>query len=266
MKTNRDIRTDPRLLLLLGAGSVFRGLLDPEGLLREGLLRNLAYDTAKEQWGAKLVFPSGEELYCEGRFVREGGVFIDALTLRETKVEAYKVPFTSARTLLAGLGTLDKVPSRLRRLLAPIGPERAINAEFENRIKTYRAILDDALLWDTEPKNAKAPLELFEMRRATFDYNESNNPVGTAFAAVCALPEGQITLSSEADVYGLSTKKVVLEKNLGMSRHARVECWARKDGHRYPSIKAAFDLYDAIPVLYEKQRKKKIGIGKPKAR
>ena len=31
-------------------------------------------------------------------------------------------------------------------------------------------------------------------------------------------------------------------------------------------MKAAFDLYDAIPILYEKERKENISIGKPKAR
>ena len=265
---SQTINTDAKLLLLLSGGELLKNLIDPYGLFSKGLAISVVMDYERHTWKLKTDFPEhpGASTLLAGHYAKGSGYIIETVLVKSPGKEYESVPFEPGKGLIEGLGNLSRVPVHLRRLLAPIGGIKAEETEIKNRLSAYWKLLDGALIWDTEPKNPKEPLENFTIRRLDYEYDEDANPSWTKINAICSLEEGQITLSAEAGIYGLSAKKVTLEKNLGMLRSAHIDCWAKKENHRRPSIKAAFDLYWAIPVLYEKQRRKKKDMGKPKAR
>ncbi len=259
-----NLKTDMRLLAIIDGGRRFAALVDPDGLLGGGRLRHLAVDGRSGTWACQLTFPNGEALLLRG--TSGGGTY----TIGEIRIPLGNgrydnVPCEAAETLAEALGPLDGIPARLKGVLSPTALKRASTETLEPG--AYLRLLDDALLWNVEVGKRDPALEGFNLYKIDYRTNERGTPCGCAFRVVNQLPEGRITITADADVYGLGEKKVILEKNLGMLRSARVECLARNgNGNQVPSLKAAFDLYDAIPILYQKQRREKIDIGRPKAK
>lgn len=254
------VKTDTRLLALIDGGNILRSLIDPDGISLGGKVEAVVADTANQRWKMRLSFTGGKTLWIQG--VRDGeNLWIEKLRMPQEEKGTENIPCERAKTLLESLGNLDGVPARLRRVLVSPGRENGSTDEKAGTfLAGYVALIDEALTWDVEPRDEKRPMSRFNVRR--INYNESK----AEFSAICDLQEGRIILSADANVYGLGNKKVVLEKNLGMLRNAVVECCEKREGRSRPSVRAAFDLYDTIPVLYGMERVQKKDTGIPRAK
>lgn len=263
----KNLNTDNRLLVIIDGGRIFRELIDPEGVTAEARLNRAVFDTRNKRWKMRFVFETGETAWVQGTWDDEEILWVEKIYFPAKNGENEEYPVKRSKTILESLGDLRKVPVRLRRILSSTGLEMAANGQ--NAVgfpKYYMKIIDDALLWNIEIRKEKDPMKNFCIHKISFIFNERGQSARAEFQAINDMPEGRIILSADADVYGLGNKRVLLEKNLGMLRSASVECNIKKEGRLIPSLKAAYDLYEAIPVMYGKERRKKIGIGKPKAK
>ena len=258
--TDSTALTDRKLLFLLNGPSILMNSIDPDGLLSAARLTKLRFNTEDSVWTAVCEFPEKEMLILLGLLREDGipmvslikmplpGKHFDALTLRPSE------------TLLKSLGPLNEVPARLRRILRSPGRETAKTGGLS--LRDYTGLVSQAIFWGVEPVENEEALKGFSRYIIAFDYGRE--PIGKRQAdtvrmkLVNILDEGEITVEADADVYGLGGKKVTLIKNLGMLRKATVYCTVNKDGRDIPSLKAAFDLYGAIPALYSKERRKTI--------
>ena len=259
-----SISTDRKLLVLLGGQRTFLSRIDPEGLLSGGYLSQVAINMDSSLWSMKLRFPSGEKVILNGRFKESLNPVADVvkMPLSEGGLEDFRLK--ASETLCGGLGPLNEVPAWLRRILSPGVPKTAHRGELS--IENYLDVINNALVWGIELQNEDNPLEDFSRYNISFTGGDGTNAEKIQFRISNSLLDGEIFLESDATLFGLGSKKVILRKNLGMMRMASINCTTNKKGRQIPSLKAAFDLYDAIPILYEKERKENISIGKPKAR
>ena len=257
MMNHTTIKTDNRLITILRGSIDMRTLLDPDGIALNSMPDMVVLDTKKSKWKIRLLFSGGDALWLHGTNGADEGLWIESLMMTTTEgKEKVPIPCTRSRTLMESLGNLGEIPIRLRRLLGvPTLPDHApTESERDTFIENYVQLIDKALMWEVEMKSDTHSLERFAIRKMLYTFNEKKEVTLAKFSAVCELPEGRIILSADADVYGLGNKRVIIEKNLGMLRSAVIECRENHEKRYRPSLKTAFDLYHAIPLLYGSQR------------
>lgn len=247
------MNTDNKLLTLISGGNIFTNELDPDGLLQRALPAKIFYNSTTGSWSLRLNFDSGDILLMKGHVLDDESI-ITQLKMPSGPGEIEEIPFSPSKTLYEGLGPLNGVAARLRRNLAPAAPLGGEKGKYWF-MSGYWPLIDNALLWDTELHTGKNPLEGFDMYHVTYQTNERGSVVEAKFSLTRSLLDAEITISADADLYGLGNKKVRLIKNMGMYRRASIDCILKKE-HPIPSLKLAMDLYNALPILYEKERKK----------
>lgn len=256
--------TDRKLLFLLGGGESLLRITDPEGLLSAGQPAMLAWNAATGQWSLSLHFPNGDAAVASGRKT-PAGFSVEELWMPLPGNRRELIRMKPATTFLSALSPLDTLPARLKHCMRSAGGQGSAGTH-EGWFDKYRAVTADALFWEVEDGDRKKTRDMFNLFNVIYQASETGQVSLVKMSSSIKTREGKITVSAEADVYGLSKKRVILEKNLGMNRSAVIDCRASKDGRTYPSLKVAFDLDSSIPVLYEKERRKKTGLGKPRAK
>ena len=261
------INTDPKLAALLGGASLFTGLIDPQGLLAEGRLIKLCFNLENSFWSARYAFGTSEEFVITGIFRESLNPVLDAIKLPLPDGKYDNVQLKPAENLCEALGPLSGIPVRLRRSLSPAGLTAGKEGKIDRpSLESFANLVANALFWGVELHQKEEPMKGFSKYTISFESENNHDVRRILLTMTCPLDEGEISVDSDATVYGLGNKRVVLRKNLGMARMATVKCTINRNGQKIPSLKAAFDLYDAIPVLYEKERHKTISMGRPKSK
>lgn len=263
MKENIQ-NTDRKLLAIISGGETFMEIIDDDALMSKGQISAMSFDSKTHGWNIYVHFPNGD-------FAVIGGVIQELCpTIKYVKMPLpdgkwENIPVKGGKSLVSALTPLNGIPARLKRCLSNTGREGARNGKPERFLERYGILINDALFWDVEggdESKYRGAFSAWTVRYLPAEFG----PVSSAkFQTSLKTDEGKITVTADADVYGIGDKKVILEKNLGMNRTAVIDCTIRKEGRMIPSLRVAFDLDKAIPVMYWKERKKKTGLGKPRA-
>lgn len=251
-----NFKTDAKLLLLLNGEKIFTGNIDPENILSNAKLLKLNINVHSALWSALYAFNTGEQLILGGKFQQCFVPIIDKMIVPQTNKEKTDIKINPSKTLLQGLGQLDELPVHLRRNLSAPAKTDATNTHIT--MEEYLDKVNDALLWGIELFQKKEPLKDFSKYSISFERNKDGEITKAVYRLTDYLDEGQIILQTDATVYGLGGKNVTLKKNLGMKHTAEINCTAMIKDREIPSLKTAFDLYEAIPIIYQDERKKRI--------
>lgn len=238
----------------------FSDWIDPRGLTAAATGRRLTLSPGTDggvSWTLTLVFSGNDGLRISGITGSEGPLIE---TVRMPQKGGWKeIPVKPSPGLSEALSPLDRVPIRLKRILAPKGPETAGETKVAAvSPERYLETAMDALLWEVEGgQKAKAMFKRLTVKTETGGV--------TCMTATACLRHGEILIECDADEFGLSRKRVTLRKSLGMSRETRAECVHLTDGKAVPSLSVALDLYEAIPRIYSGERNKGNRMGRPSA-
>lgn len=245
--------SDSRLLSILRGGEILRSCVDSEGLLCDWKVASLEISPTLE-WEA--VFSLERiHLTVSGRFA-EGGVLVATLCTDDYEARAAEKPFSS---LLEAFGDLSGLPPHLKSMLSPV---RLEIPGFEH----VASILDDrfvqneidALFWGVDGGRPEDGCRKYFRRMRTRFAPDGKGKV--ELSSSYSFGDSLIYVKADVDVFGLGARKVVLEKNLGMGRFARCECVRHVGGRYVPSLLVAFDLADAIPQLYCRERRSAVKV------
>ena len=253
---------DPRLNFLLDGGKALLCTVDPERIARKARVKKVVLvKTGQEEfsWTLSLLFEGNDCLLANGRIDN------DTVEVKDVRMlagrEWQQLPVKASKTLCEALAPLDRLPVRAKRLLSPTAPEAdSLKTSKPFSAKGYYDIAVDALFWETEGGEKNETRDRFERLRVDFDKDGK-----ASMSATCRLQEGEVSVKCDIEQFGLSRKKVLVRKGLGMKREMRAECFHATEKKDIPSVMVAFDLYAAVPTIYTKERKQKSNVGLPKA-
>jgi len=257
-----DVNTDQRLLALMGSGKRFFAAIDPKNLLPGLEPTQLLLDFSRKAWSLTLVSDNGEELQISGT-IEEKVFFINRFSFPNTRTgrDFESLP---AKTVTEALGDLSRVPARLKRFLSKQGPQKGRNeANYDGNIP-FMKTAKEALFFNVEDTGPVSSKPLFKKWCIRYVLSEEGDVTSIIIEARYKTQTSTITVSTEADIYGLGNKKVTLLKSLGEERTAVVNCLAKKDMRTIPSILVAMDLDKIIPPMYFPEIKEVKGKGVPK--
>lgn len=267
---NTSFINDRLLLFLLASGALLQKSIDPEGIAAEGQVSQLNLDSAAGTWALLSTFPDGVMVRLGGTYKPDGGALVGDVALPAEQDEWERVPVKAEKTLSRALGSLSGIPARLKHCLSSKSNKKTIRQKKVLSFADLEKLLRSAAFCDVEGAETPKDREPFTKWTVKYLHNENDdeygNPREVKFAVYFKTDEGRIVVHAFADMYGLGGKKVTLERNLGMNRAAYTDCVVWKNGRKMPSLKAALDLDGSIPMLYVKERRKKISIGKPRAK
>ena len=260
------MKTDTRITYLLHGGENFLATIDPEGIAPQARVQKLCLYKSEEvvaRWFAALVFPDNKLLILKGTCSKDG--FTVEAAKMPSKEGNQEIPTRAAKTLADAFESLDGLPARLKKNLAPTVAENAKKQESEPySAEQYFAMVTDALCWQTEGGKDEKTRARFKKLKAVFQRNREGNPESVCLEISCTLEKGAVSVSANMNVFGISEKKATVQKDLGEDRSVSANCTVRKDDKDYPSIKAAFALYNTIPTVFQTERKIRKGMGWPK--
>ena len=253
----------PAWLPSLWGGACLLMSVDPDGILgdfRVSALRHSVPDSkgAGTFW-ASLFSIAGEQVNIYGPY--EGGtVFIDRIFRAAGPGHPYDVRFPCVPSLSyaiednPGLGACLSLTEgvNLRR-----NPDPVPMYPYSVFMSEERGVFSGMEGGGTDDGYVDRFNEVF----CNYSYDGSI-PVKANVEFLSSVNGGNVYARAVVENIGISRRKVLLEKTLGLGRYARVECYA--DGGR-PSLVVAFDLADAIGDLYCAQRRDKMSRGKPRA-
>lgn len=256
--------TDGRLHLLIKAGETVLSGVDPQGLLSNASVQILSIGRNNAgiptDWTLTLSFMESNQIVLSGVISPDGRSYVTSLRYNNAKGSA-AIPLKPSETLSDALGNLSELPVPLKRLLA--SPGVSVSNKRVYIMSEILRLAEDALFFGIEGGGAE------EGKRDYFSLFTCAKTVteGTIhLVAEHRFEEGRIVVECTVDVFGLSKKKIRFDRSLGMGYSVSCDCRRTRDGKTKPSLILAFDLAGKIGGMYTKQRKKKIGIGKPKAK
>ena len=260
------MKTDARITYLLHGGETLLATIDPEGIAPQAKINRLCLYKSEEdvaRWYATLAFPDGSHLKLSGTCGPEG-LSVESARI-PTKDGEQEIPTKAAKTLTDAFVSLDGLPARLKKNLSPTVTETDKDAKSEPfSAQKYYAMVVDALCWGTEGGKDEKTRARFKKLKAAFQRNREGSPESVCLEISCSLEKGAVCVSANMNVFGMSGKKATAQKDLGEDRSVSADCTVRKDEKEYPSIKAAFALYNTIPTVFQTERKIRKGMGWPK--
>lgn len=257
-----NIQTDPRLKYLLDSGENLLRLTDPEGVCGSCRVSRYAIsygDSDNEgKWSCRNTYQGGDAIFLEGSYKGNDWLIENVyLSLSKDKKEAVRVK--PSKTLTEAFGPLSELPVHLVRLLASRGREMAQNGQkIPFSFKQIIRLAKDALFWEVEGGDDPQLTGRFKKVSVSFDHEKGRT--SAEISASCALTKGNVRVTARADIFGLSEKRASFYKELGLGHSVRGECQSKERQTR-ASVKAAFDVYEVLPVLYVKQQRTREGLG-----
>lgn len=265
----KESNTDTNLLALFKAGEDFINMLDPEGILANFLVTKIVFGRKSENgsfWKVWVSFFSGEKLCISGRLF-EGRVSIHDLSFSFNDNQE-KVPVLVEKTLVLALGNLSGIPARLKKVLSSQPKRRAFMGNPVGEVARFFLLTESALFFGVRGGGLESGNRtLFPDFCVCFNYS-GDEVTSLSILSKYMLDGGKrgfIKVSMGVDIFGLNSKKVYLDRNLGLGHHAGIDCTEVFKGRNYPSLDVALSLDRIIPVYYTKERKSIITRGKPKA-
>lgn len=263
--------TDPRILSILEGGESFKRTIDPDGLIREGFVREIRRSgipfTEDAEWSARVNFASGISLLIFGGW-NGSSIVLRSGKLIHGKESSIEIPFAPKSTLLEAIGELSRLPSGLKRILAVPG---RINRNYgESSIEWNAKVFSnewDSLFWRVEREGVSMEqMERFGSTVVRYVTEDSVFPSSAELAASCEADGCRITVSCCVDVYGLSSKAVSVDGDIVEGAHVHCECtMTTEDRQVVPSLNVAFQMAKVIEDSTNvKPRTKKMSMGKPK--
>lgn len=261
--------TDKRITFLLKGGELFLAAIDPQGIAARAKTAKLSFTKGEEgsvtTWWTRLTFPDSDTLIVTGT-AGPDGILINGLKMPAGD-GFQEIPAEASKTLAEAFGPLDGIPARLKRNLSPTAKETAAESKSGPFAPdTYFDVALDALCWGAEGGNDEKTRSRFRKVKASFIRDTTGEIESVDLEAVCLLGRGAVKVDGNLNVFGLSNKRALAVKELGNGRKAEAVCTVKKDDKTFPSITAAFALYNAIPSDRSLQRKMQKKKGLPKAK
>lgn len=244
-----DISND-RLMRFISSGSGFMAAVDPEGVLKKGVLRTLSFDLAAggSGWRASVAFGRDGMLALTGRETAGSLTLLSAVFRDGTETV---IPMREGRSFFGSVLSLSSLPMGLKAVLSTPSPSAGDGKTgVYGLARSARALLFHGL----DPSGAD--LSLFT--GVKFSYSGGQDEEVSISSRYSVPMKGSVLVSAELDCFGMSSRKVYVFKDYGMGYAGKIECLRTWNHETMPSLKLAFDLLDASSMLYTKQRRKKL--------
>lgn len=259
-------KSDPKLAFLLSSGDLFLGEVDPGKMTRNAKVQKISFtakpETKELEWSLAILFKNNDGLLVKG--VTDGtGITVNGI-LVPGKDEWKQVSDTKGNNITECIGKPELLPSRVKKnLMPPTWAEGNVTKPTGNIMERILNLSTDAVFWSTDDTDGHYRVR-FRNVKIHYDIDTNGMTEKATVSAVCRMKKGKITVSCSADIFGLYDKKVVLEKDLGEGKKVKATCTAETNGKTIPSVRTAFDLYNAIPDMYTDQIHESQNKGKPK--
>lgn len=263
METNQ-IKTDQRLLTLIGSGRHFLQRIDPQHLLEDASPVQLILDYLLMRWRLTLVFSNGKELSVSGTIL-ENDYIIQSLADPKTE-PTQKTATVPAKTIIEALGDLSRIPAYLKEKLSKNGFKNPAAGQAQAEPLPFMKPACDAVFYKTEDTSPKSSKPCFRKWKFNYVLSEQGDATEVEIVAIHKTKTSAFAVSTYVDIYGLGNKRMTLTKLLGENRTAQIDCYAKEDGKTIPSLRVAFDLDKRIPAIYFPENKETKGMKKPKAK
>ena len=249
-----EIKTDSRLLNIIESGRRFLSAKDPEQILGPVTPTMLAFDIAVNKWKMNVVFPNGAKFVLEGE-TRKDKYVITKVHIMNALSQWETIPMADpSETLLKSLGDVSRVPGRLKRYLSREAVKTANTAIIEYNPEEFMKDARSALFFKVEDEKEFIKTNPFNYWQFTYILTEYGDIYKTEVQARTKKGSGIISISVDADIYGISNKKVTLIKKLGQDRSAYIDCRKKEKTRIVPSLTVACDLNDLIKEIYTPER------------
>lgn len=254
--------SDTRLLSILRGGELLRYAVDPEGVLCDWKVSVLDVCMVDGLLNWTAVFVTDRSSLTVSGYFEGKEAFVSSV-----KTDGYESDKSvkAQNSVLQALGNLSGLPPKFKAVLSPVGleilnfdkPAAFLDAAFFHNET-------EALFWGVDGgKGEDGYRKYFTSYRTRYSVDREGKGK-VELSSAYSFENSRIVVKTDVDVFGLGNKKVYLEKNLGLGRFVKCECTRQIDGRAVPSLAVAFDMSDAVPVLYCKERKAKIKMKLPK--
>lgn len=260
--------SDSRILSILMSGENMRLMIDPDGILKNARVIAFSYSMNgfNDAWSLRTVFPSGDILHFAGVASEDNIVFISAIVFQSGEA-VRSIPVTGIETVVEALGDLSRLPVQLKRNFAVLPAKTAKNVGPNFICRKFFTLAKDALFYGVDGGEAGGQYrDKFKSVIISFTNDSAGEPCSVLMRSMTNYADGRIFISSDVDIYGLNKKNVKLRYDLGLGGFISSECFLSHENKTSPSLKVAFELAELLSDSRTKQRKKKSGLGKPKAR
>lgn len=262
--------TDIRITNLMTAGDILLRTLDPEGMLSKGkvvrITHRLSDDRKGFSWRADVAFGNNDALKMYGQFHEEMGMFVTRCSFLSEGVDT-DIEVNTSETLFSAIADLSRLPARLKDNLARIGLKTTELGAGEDQygMASLRSMMN-VLFWEVDggephdPERSRFTEFSIFMRKDEYGHFNRSNIVGTCVSGV-ALIRVRVT----ADMYGLSSRTVTLERSMGGKDEISSYCYTEDfTGRKIPSLKLAFRLERMLSGKDDvQQRVERKGLNKP---
>lgn len=251
--TKENPKTDPKLIAVLSAGKALLNSADPEGILRECFPLHVTYDLQTSSWQVTVLSKNGIIIRVKGRGNGQERK-VTGLSFATEGKQWQDVPAEASETVCSAVGPLSGIPARLKQTLASPDLGTAPDAKAADKFEKAVRLAFDALFWDTEKPQATEYEKDFRRIEFKFKPDREGNTRSVQFQSKQKINGSIITVTADADIYGLGKKKVTLEKDLGQGRAIEAGCTVRRDGRDHPSLRVAYDLGRRLTAIYSDER------------
>lgn len=264
-----SVSVDPVLSRIVFMGSSLLSSCDPGGLLRNASAERLWFASSSIDSGTgvsfilTLAFPDGMRLRVNG--VSKDGI----LTL--TGLDVYKdggykaLHFTSAHTIIEGIGPLSGVSSLLLSRISPesllVGSGNRRESSWSQSLFTYAIVpLLGCISGFKSPSEFGASFGGVSLQ---FTLSEDGRPFGTFISAFRYVGSARIIVSREASLCGVMPGHVSVDCRRGS---LDLSCGCTGSGGSVPSFEDVSDLASLLSSdgSSPSQRKKKVKLHYPR--
>lgn len=244
-----------RLSIIRRCGMAFVKCVDPDGVLAQFRVDSLRWEFEREdclcRWS---VFLSGDgkEVVVLGRRTESGDVVMKVRISSGGPVTEYGCNGEKClkSALEAGGCSLG--------WFAAEGANNALRIESKDHCHVFpwdkvTMVCHEAMTEDTEGGRG-LPVGTF-------------GTVSFKYGGECVVLSGRTgvqngSIESRVSVSGGSIKrKVILHRSLGLGHDVDCDCWSKANGRQIASFRVAFDVSDSLPMLYVKERRRKLKRG-----
>lgn len=265
--------TDKRISFLLGSGDALYQSIDPERILDGAVPVRIDHSSMDKDGNVswRLWVEINREknvtVHIRGNWSPGGGMSVCGIDVTTDDGRTVRHGTSPSKTVLKALGKADRIPVHLRRYLSPTGPAKPLAKGFEGVFgELFFGLEKSALFWGVEGVGQHSPLRQ-KFNGFTIIYEREGGQMTNKAHLRCfaKTDEGKISITSELGLYGLSEKKVYLERNLGMDHEFRADCYIKRKKKNLPSVLVAYELDERLPIFFSSEQTARLQKGEKKA-